>query len=88
MNKDRRSEVAGAIVQLSAIREQIDALIEEVERIQSEEQDYFDNMPESFQGGEKGQLAEEAIGNFESAIDELRNFDFGGVEEYLEYAAS
>lgn len=88
MNKDRRSEVAGAIVQLDAIREMVDQLIEEIERIKDEEQEYFDNMPESFQGGDKGQLVEEAIGNFESAIDELRNVDFGGIESYLEYAGA
>jgi hypothetical protein len=34
-----------------------------------EEQDYYDNMPESLQESERGQIADEAIGFLQSAID-------------------
>lgn len=64
MNADRRKQIQRAI-----------ELLEEakgiLETARDDEQDYFDNMPESFQQGEKGQRAEEVIGNLEEANDAL-----------------
>jgi DNA repair exonuclease SbcCD ATPase subunit len=42
----------------------------QLETIRDEEQDYFDNMPEGLQAGEKGDKATEAIDNIDSAINE------------------
>lgn len=50
MNKQRRQ-------QPNELAEKIRALKDEVETLRDEEQDYYDNMPESFQGGEKGDKA-------------------------------
>ena len=47
MNKQRRQ-------QPNELAEKIRALKDEVETLRDEEQDYYDNMPESFQNGEKG----------------------------------
>ncbi len=38
--------------------------------------DYYDEMPENFQQGERGQTAEEAIDNLNTMIDELEGVDF------------
>lgn len=67
MNKQRRKEIKNVINQLEDLRATI-------EDIQLEEQEYFDNMPENFQLGERGDMANEAIGNMDDAlmsIDEL-----------------
>lgn len=67
-------------------RKQIDkarALLEEAKEIlevcQSDEQDYFDSMPENMQGGDKGQAAEaaaDALGEAVNSCDEaLSNID-------------
>lgn len=63
-----------------ARRKQIKAIIEvletqkaEAETTRDEEQEYFDNMPENMQGGDKGSAAEEAISNLDSAIDNFAN---------------
>ena len=53
MNKARRA-------QLDAIYAKIEELISEVETITSDEQEYLDAMPESFQSGEKGDAAQNA----------------------------
>ena len=50
MNKQRRK-------QIYELAEKIRELKDEVETLRDEEQDYYDNMPESFQGGEKGDKA-------------------------------
>lgn len=41
----------------------------QLETLRDEEQEYFDNMPEGLQAGDKGSVAEEAIGNLEQAVD-------------------
>ena len=61
MNKQRRKEIARAV-----------AMIEEAKSIletcRDEEQDYFDNMPEPFQDGQKGEDAQTAIDALEEAV--------------------
>lgn len=64
MNKERRKDIASIV-------EELEALQERIEIVRDEEQDYFDNMPESFQSGEKGMAAEEAISNLDDAFGEM-----------------
>jgi hypothetical protein len=64
MNKDRRKALSAIEAILAEAREQIEA-------IRDEEQDYYDNMPESFQDGEKGQAAEAAVSAMEDAISSI-----------------
>lgn len=61
MNKERRNKIMTIVGKLQDIEEEIQAILDE-------EQDYFDNMPESLQGGEKGSAAEGAINDLESAL--------------------
>jgi hypothetical protein len=73
MNKDRRKQIdeAGSLLQ--------DALAL-IEQIADEEQESFDNMPESLQQSERGVASEEAaeelsdaVGNLQYTIDSLDN---------------
>lgn len=73
MNKARRKEIDSVIEALEKAKEQLEV-------IRDDEQDYFDNMPESFQYAEKGEAAEEAISNLDYAIDQ--------IDEVIENAAS
>lgn len=66
MNKERR-------LRISDLSSKADALVNEIETIRDEEQEYYDNMPESLQGGEKGTAAEEAISALENAISYLQD---------------
>lgn len=66
MNKARRDELTKAATML----QEAQAIIESC---RDEEQEYYDNMPESLQGGDKGSNAESAIESMESAIS--------GIEE-------
>jgi hypothetical protein len=61
MNKERRDRLAKAVGLLN----QATAIIEEC---RDEEQEYYDNMPESLQGGDKGAKAEEVISALEQAL--------------------
>lgn len=73
VNKARRKEIDSVIEALEKAKEQLEV-------IRDDEQDYFDNMPESFQYAEKGEAAEEAISNLDYAIDQ--------IDEVIENAAS
>lgn len=64
MNNTRRKELGRLTAQLEEVK---DAL----ENLKGEEEEYLENMPESFQGSERGERAGEAINNMDSALDAL-----------------
>lgn len=70
MNAARRKQLASAV----KLIEQAQAIIQEAA---SDEQDAFDNLPESLQDGDRGQTMQDAISALESAdgaCDELTGF--------------
>ena len=71
MNKARRNRIAGVQSQLEALKQEIDSILEE-------EQEAYDNMPESLQNGERGEAMQGAIEALESAVSSCEE-----VEEYL-----
>lgn len=64
MNKERRKQIAEAQKLIGQAKD----LIEE---ICSDEQEYYDNMPESLQNGEKGERAYNATSNLQEVVDNL-----------------
>lgn len=64
MNKDRRHTLRDIVLRLMDIRTELEA-------VRDEEQDYYDNMPESLQGGEKGDAATEVIDTLTQSIDNI-----------------
>lgn len=72
MNAQRRKkldEINGTLAEARA----------ELETVRDEEQEYFDNMPESFQNGERGQKAQEAIDAMETVIGDLENIELSDI---------
>ena len=64
MNKQRRRAILTVIDQL----ENIERVVND---IQCEEQEYYDNMPESLQSSEAGEQAEEVSGILEEITDSI-----------------
>lgn len=64
MNKNRRKQLGKIAARLEEIESQITALCDE-------EQEAFDNLPESLQYTDKGAQMSEAIDEMESIITEL-----------------
>jgi predicted nucleic acid-binding Zn-ribbon protein len=64
MNDTRRKAIR-------TIKEALEDLRGKIEGIQSEEQDAFDNMPESLQQSDRGQSSETAIEALQSAYDAI-----------------
>jgi len=71
MNNQRRKAIQEVMEQLSTPLDAITDLKEQLEAIMDEEQEYYDNMPESLQGGEKGDMAQEAIDQISEAVSTL-----------------
>ena len=84
MNKERRKQINEA----ADLFAKAHAMIEDVKSILQgaldEEQEYFDNMPEGLQDGEKGQTAQDAINVLELAIEAMEGLD--DVQGYIDEA--
>lgn len=70
MNKIRRKEIARAIELMEQAREILEAVMDE-------EQEAFDNLPESLQYSERGEAMEEYIDTLQEKIGDL---DIAGDE--------
>lgn len=66
MNKDRRLKIASIINNIEAVKEILQSVL-------SDEQDYFDNMPENLQSSMRAEASEEAIEIMENAIEMLED---------------
>ena len=88
MNKDRRKAITELSAELENLRDDIDNLISRIEGIRDDEQEYYDNMPESFQQGEKGQAAEAAVSALDEASGALQEVDFDSILNYLDEATA
>ena len=80
MNKQRRKELAEAIEKLEKAIAMLEEAKETVECVTEEEQEAYDNMPESLQCSERGEMTldnvgtlEEITSNIESYIDEIQD---------------
>ena len=66
MNKIRRKS-------LQTLMDQLEEIKGALEDLQSEEEEYRDNMPENLWGSERYEKAEEAISNMEDAVSSLED---------------
>lgn len=90
MNKERRKAIGDVRTKLEECKGRLEDRLNEVqaefaahfeeikgeiETLKDEEQDYYDNMPESFQNGDKGSIAQTAIDALDEAANDLDGFD-------------
>ena len=64
MNKQRRKALA-------EVQEALTVVQDALETLKSEEEDYYDNMPESIQDGMRGEVAQEAINALDDALSNI-----------------
>jgi len=69
MNKAGRKAIADATTQLEQIKAIAEAISEEMENLQSEEQDKFENLPEGLQQAESGIAIERAAEALQEVVD-------------------
>ena len=76
MNKARRKMLQDIIDELDAQREQIEA-------VQKEEQEAYDNLPESIQDSERGEAMSGNVDDLESAASDLEDI-ISNLQDILE----
>lgn len=88
MNDTRRKALAKIVTAIDDLHGKLQDAATELEALKDEEQEYYDNMPESFQQGEKGQAAEEAANQLSEAFDklELCMGEFDECKQHIEAA--
>ena len=73
MNKNRRIELRNWVKKAADWVAHGEELKDALENICSDEQDYFDNMPENLQSSMRAEESEEAIDYMENAIEMLES---------------
>ena len=73
MNKMRRKELANLIADLRCVKDKDDIYdaINTLEYIKSDEEYYYDNIPENLQNSQRAYDSQEAIDNMDDALDFL-----------------
>jgi flagellar biosynthesis chaperone FliJ len=66
MNDKRRKKISKIEDQLEELKQSLDSILED-------EKEYYDNMPESFQDGQKGDTAQISIDSLETAISNIED---------------
>lgn len=91
MNNKRRKQIYAAIEKtqsaIDLLEEAENILTEtlgEIEEIESDEQDAYDNLPESLQMSERGEVMEEAVSNLQDAESSLDIDRLAELREKLE----
>jgi|APCry1669193128_1035447.scaffolds.fasta_scaffold78858_3 DNA-binding transcriptional MerR regulator len=87
MNRARRKEIERIVALLNDIS--LEEIIDAIDDVRADEQDAFDNMPESLQASESGERAEQAASSLEEAHSHLEQIlsTIGEVICILEEAA-
>lgn len=85
MNANRRHRITKAINRLEEIDSMLSDLQEFIQCINDDEQEAFDNMPESLQYSDRGEAMEEAISNLDDAYGALDGI-LDDCRDYLEEA--
>ncbi|MBO5969886.1 MAG: hypothetical protein J6S14_15470 [Clostridia bacterium] len=91
MNKARRNRIrearhhiAAAAALIEQAEEQLSAACEILAEVEEEEQEAFDNLPDSLQLSEKGEKMEDAISNLQEAEEALDPEPLSDIREKLE----
>lgn len=66
MNKARRKAIDGIIDQLGMLKEQLESITEE-------EQEAYDNLPESIQYAERGEAMSDTISDLDSSVSDIES---------------
>ena len=75
MNKAQRKELAKIQERIADIQADIQSIREDIESIKEEEDEKYDNLPESLQYGEMGEKLQENSDILDNLMDDLDNAD-------------
>lgn len=71
MNRERRNELKKVVELLNQAKALVDESMEVVERCKDDEEECYDNLPESLQDGDKGDAMQDNIDAMDGVLSEL-----------------
>ena len=82
MNKTRRKELSEVIRELNLMQDKSDlnSIINTLENIKSDEESYYDNIPENLQYSQRAEDSERAIDNLDDALNLLN--EISDIDEF------
>lgn len=86
MNKSRRDEINKALGLLQSIKDDFYNAKSFIETAASDEREYYDNMPENMQNGDRGSAAEASASALEEVQSAFEEFDPDDLITKLEEA--
>lgn len=85
MNAKRRNAIDSVINELIEKFEEIKAeAIDQLSEIRDEEQEAYDNLPESLQESERGENMQNCIEALEYFMSDLENMEIEGTDDLIE----
>ena len=85
MNAKRRNAIDSVINELVEKFEEIKAeAIDQLSEIRDEEQEAYDNLPESLQESERGENMQNCIDALEYFMSDLENMEIEGTDDLIE----
>lgn len=85
MNAKRRNAIESVINELIERFEEIKAeAIDQLSEIRDEEQEAYDNLPETLQYSERGENMQDCIDALEYFMSDLENLEIEGTDNLLE----
>lgn len=90
MNNERRKRIEAARLKLMMLSSDLDDVRSTIESAYDDEDEAFNNLPESLQQGEAGTKSQEAIDKLESIYSDLAQMvsDIEAMDEELQGAAA
>lgn len=86
MNKDRRKELDRAMSLIEAVKDQVEEIATILRTCADEEREYYDNMRENLQNGDKGQQADYAANILDEHATTFEELDFEVVITQIDEA--
>lgn len=87
MNKARRASLKLALTKIETLTACIEEIKEDLQNVLDEEEEAYENLPESIQGSERGEQMQEYIEALEAAIDSLDELDTDELHSSIEEIA-
>ena len=85
MNKARRASLKLALTKIETLTACIEEIKEDLQSVLDAEEEAYENLPESIQGGERGEQMQEYFDALDAAIDSLDELDtdelYSSIEE-------
>lgn len=88
MNNIRRKQLQEISERVSTLLDQLRDCKDELEQIREDEQEAYDNLPESIQDGDRGQAMQNSIDAIESACDTLMGYEDLDISSDIENAVA